>query len=146
MKIDRSNGLLVCAHCGRQQQPPALMEPLEVGRESSSACPACAAPLCDSRLVGFALLACARCGGMLIAMNQFATIIDAMRAEEPGALATAMPRRQVPDERKFPCPLCAKPMLSHIYGGGGNVVIETCDRCLVNWLDAGELRRIARAP
>ena len=32
------------------------------------------------------------------------------------------------------------------YGGPGNVVIDTCERCLVNWLDPGELRRIAIAP
>ena len=33
-------------------------------------------------------------------------------------------------------------MISHIYGGPGNVVIETCERCLVNWLDAGEADRV----
>jgi Zn-finger nucleic acid-binding protein len=31
-------------------------------------------------------------------------------------------------------------------GGPGNVVIDTCERCRVNWLDSGELRRIAVAP
>ena len=28
----------------------------------------------------------------------------------------------------------------------GNVVIDTCEPCGVNWLDPGELRRIAVAP
>jgi Zn-finger nucleic acid-binding protein len=37
-------------------------------------------------------------------------------------------------------------MISHLYGGPGNVVIDSCERCLVNWLDAGELQRIAAAP
>jgi Zn-finger nucleic acid-binding protein len=36
-------------------------------------------------------------------------------------------------------------MLNHMYGGAGNVVIDTCETCQVNWLDSGELRRIARA-
>jgi Zn-finger nucleic acid-binding protein len=43
------------------------------------------------------------------------------------------------------CPGCAKPMLNHFYGGPGNLVIDTCERCHLNWLDPGELRRIARA-
>jgi Zn-finger nucleic acid-binding protein len=37
-------------------------------------------------------------------------------------------------------------MIDHPYGGPGNVVIDTCERCGVNWLDPGELRRIAMAP
>ena len=37
-------------------------------------------------------------------------------------------------------------MLGHIYAGPGNVVLDSCERCQVNWLDAGELRRIAVAP
>jgi hypothetical protein len=44
------------------------------------------------------------------------------------------------------CPLCAQPMLSHIHGGPGNLALDTCERCHVNRLDPGELRRIARAP
>ena len=37
-------------------------------------------------------------------------------------------------------------MTSHNYGGPGNVVMDTCERCELNWLDPGELRRIALAP
>jgi Zn-finger nucleic acid-binding protein len=37
-------------------------------------------------------------------------------------------------------------MLGHIYAGPGNAVIDSCERCQVNWLDPGELRRIAVAP
>jgi Zn-finger nucleic acid-binding protein len=37
-------------------------------------------------------------------------------------------------------------MLAHPYGGPGNLTIDTCERCGVNWLDPGELRRIAMAP
>jgi Zn-finger nucleic acid-binding protein len=37
-------------------------------------------------------------------------------------------------------------MLSHFYGGPGNIVLDTCEGCQVNWLDPGELQRIARAP
>jgi len=37
-------------------------------------------------------------------------------------------------------------MLGHFYGGPGNIVLDTCEACQVNWLDPGELQRIARAP
>jgi hypothetical protein len=83
---------------------------------------------------------------MLIEMNRFVTIIDAVRAYDVGALRTTAPSRQTPGERTLRCPLCGQPLVSHHYGGPGNVVIDTCGRCLVNWLDQGELRRIALAP
>ena len=37
-------------------------------------------------------------------------------------------------------------MDTHYYGGPGNVIIDACDRCDLNWLDAGELMRIVLAP
>jgi Zn-finger nucleic acid-binding protein len=37
-------------------------------------------------------------------------------------------------------------MEAHFYGGPGNVVIDTCESCSLNWLDHGELARIAQAP
>ena len=30
--------------------------------------------------------------------------------------------------------------------GPGNVIIDTCESCSLNWLDYGELQRIVRAP
>lgn len=98
------------------------------------------------RLEGHSLLCCGRCFEMLIDMNQFATVIDAVRVREPRSFRTSLPRRQSPGERVLNCPTCGQPMISHLYGGPGNVVIDTCERCLVNWLDAGEIRRIAVAP
>ena len=83
---------------------------------------------------------------MLIAMNQFAAVIDALRAREARTFRVAPPRRQDPAGRVVTCPSCAQPMHGHIYGGPGNVVIDSCERCQVNWLDSGELRQIAAAP
>jgi hypothetical protein len=87
---------------------------------------------------------CQGCEGMLIPMAEFVSVIDAVRAHETPAAALS-PRRQLPGDRTINCPGCAKPMLSHFYGGPGNLVIDTCERCHLNWLDPGELRRIARA-
>jgi hypothetical protein len=83
---------------------------------------------------------------MLIDMGIFAMAIDAMRAHHPGLLRSALPPRQHPGDRIINCPRCAQPMLSQFYAGPGNVVIDSCERCEVNWLDGGELRRIAVAP
>jgi len=73
-------------------------------------------------------------------------VIDAVRAYDAGTIRSSAPSRQKPGERTLNCPSCGQPFLSHHYGGPGNVVIDTCSTCLVNWLDQGELRRIALAP
>ena len=81
---------------------------------------------------------------MLIEMDHIVSVIEAARAHvEPSG--TTPPRRQSPDERAIRCPACHHAMLSHCYGGPGNLVIDTCESCHVTWLDPGELQRIARA-
>ncbi len=145
MRIE-GDGLLVCDHCGSQQELPAAIPYVELLGETSSLCPICSMPLSAGRVEGHPLLCCARCFGMLIDMNRFATIIDAARVHEARAFRIALPRRQNPADRAINCPACGQPMLSHLYGGPGNVVIDSCERCQLNWLDPGELRRIAVAP
>jgi Zn-finger nucleic acid-binding protein len=146
VRIDPASGLTVCDHCGSEQELPVAVEHLELLSETSSLCPACSTPLSEGRLEGHPLLCCGCCFGMLIAMNRFVAIIEAVRAREARSLTTAQPRRQNPGERQLACPTCKQPMVGHLYGGPGNVVIDTCERCLVNWLEPGELRRIAVAP
>jgi Zn-finger nucleic acid-binding protein len=146
IRFDRLKGVFVCDHCGSQREAPAVIEHVELLNETTSLCPICSTPLSTSRLEGHALLCCARCYGMLIDMNRFATVIDAVRAREERPFRIALPRRQNPGDRLLNCPKCRQPMLCHIYGGPGNVVIDSCERCQLNWLDPGELRRIAMAP
>ena len=145
MRIIRDKGLLICDHCGSQQEAPAIPEGLELLEEAEQKCPVCALPLSRSRLHGHPLLCCRHCAGLLIEMNRFVTLIDAVRAYDVGTLRASAPSRQKPGERTLNCPSCGQPFVSHHYGGPGNVVIDTCSRCLVNWLDQGELRRIALA-
>jgi Zn-finger nucleic acid-binding protein len=146
LRIIRDKGLLVCDHCGSEHEAPPIPEGLEFLGETSQACPLCSTPLWKSRLHSQPLLCCPTCSGLLIGMNVFTTIIDAVRAYDVGTLRTTAPSRQKPGERTLNCPSCGQPFVSHHYGGPGNVVIDTCSRCLVNWLDQGELRRIALAP
>jgi Zn-finger nucleic acid-binding protein len=146
MRIIRDKGLVVCDHCGHQQETAAVSEDLDVLSESSHMCPVCATPLSHARLHGHPVLACGRCAGLLIEMNRFGRLIESVRANDVGSFRTSMPRQQQPGARTLPCPLCANPLLNHQYAGPGNVVLDSCERCLVNWLDQGELRRIALAP
>jgi Zn-finger nucleic acid-binding protein len=44
------------------------------------------------------------------------------------------------------CPQCSRPMNTHLYGGPGNIIIDNCEPCSLNWLDDGELQRIVGAP
>ena len=44
------------------------------------------------------------------------------------------------------CPQCGARMATHIYGGPGNLVIDNCAACRLNWLDYHELARIESAP
>lgn len=147
MRLERDRGLLVCGHCGTQHEAPtAVLERLEILSETSSVCPVCSSPLSTARLEGYALICCTRCFGTLIDMDRFTAIIDAVRAVAARSVRTVLPRRQNPGERQIDCPTCRQPMLNHVYAGPGNVVIDSCEHCLVNWLDGGELRRIAVAP
>lgn len=146
MRHDPRKGLLACEHCGSEQESPHAFSYIEVLSESTRACPLCLLPLSDSRLDGYPLRSCPRCLGLLIEVKHFVDVIESARAHEQPTSDRLPPRTQEPGERTLACPLCHLPMLNHFYGGPGNFVIDSCDRCFVNWLDAGELRRAARAP
>jgi Zn-finger nucleic acid-binding protein len=144
MRLDRAEGSFVCSHCGSINQPPEIVRHVDIGTASEKTCPSCATALSQGRLDGFPLLVCQRCNGMLIEMEHFVSVIEAARAHEQPA-GTIPPRRQSPGDRTIRCPTCQRAMLSHFYGGPGNLVIDTCERCRLNWLDPGEMCRIARA-
>ena len=144
MQVENDSGALACHHCGSREQLSAIARRIQIRAQSSRACPTCATSLSEGAIEGAPLLVCQRCEGMLIAMEHFVSVIEAVRAHESPA-RTIPPRRQSPGDRTLDCPACGQPMLSHFYGGPGNLVIDTCERCHLNWLDPGELRRIARA-
>ena len=79
-------------------------------------------------------------------MDLLVSITDAVRLTQGPPLESLPPRTQQPDERTIRCPLGTHQMSSHVYGGPGNVVVDTCEVCHVVWLDPGELLRIALAP
>jgi hypothetical protein len=102
MRIIRDKGLLICDHCGHQQEAPAVNEDLHVLSESAQRCPVCATPLSNGRLHGHPVLSCGTCSGLLIEMNRFAAVIEAVRAYDVGSFRTALPRRQQAVNGRFP--------------------------------------------
>ena len=135
---------LVCDHCGSMAER-TVWYAVETSGESPLSCPHCAKPLLDARIEGCPARYCASCEGALVEMKHFMTLTEAVRSRAPRG-GVVSERRQQPGDRTLSCPGCGQPMLSHLYGGPGNLVLDTCEACQVNWLDPGELQRIARAP
>jgi Zn-finger nucleic acid-binding protein len=144
MRLDTVAGVLACTHCGSIDAQPSVVDLLDISGSSETSCPICATPLAQARLGSYPLQVCRQCEGMLIEMTHFVDVIETARFREQRR-GVVLPREQHPGHRTFACPQCGGPMLNHVYGGPGNIVIDTCEGCQVNWLDAGELRRIARA-
>jgi len=136
-----------CEYCRATYMPDNTGDGVRLlGEPSPLACPVCAVPLEQAALAGRRILACARCRGILIGMEEFVAILDELRAKRsgPGGVQTAADRRGF--ERHIDCPQCHHPMDTHFYEGGGNIIIDDCSRCLLNWLDQGELMRVVLAP
>jgi len=108
-------------------------------------CPVCTIPLRHAIFARERIRYCTRCRGMLVEMERFGVLLQELKGQ---TLGTAVP--QPPDarelERRICCPRCHEPMDTHYYGGPGNIVIDDCSHCFLDWLDDGEVIRIVRAP
>ena len=146
MHLEPAKECLVCNYCGNIVFPEPNQDGVRVlGDPTAKACPACRLPLRESALAGHRILYCERCRGMLISIDDFFAIVEQRRAELAGV--TEPPHAVDWNElkRRVKCPECGEPMDTHPYGGPGNIVIDNCPRCRLNWLDHHELSHIARA-
>lgn len=151
MRLDADKDYLVCDYCGNIHVPEANEDGVRVLDETSAAdgnveCPLCAVPLFHAAVDGERILFCRRCHGMLIPMDIFAPLVEDLRSRRAARAELLRPLDSKGLDRHILCPHCRREMDTHVYGGGGNVVISDCERCEVNWLDHGELDRIVRAP
>lgn len=113
--------------------------------ESKLNCPICFQPLVSANIAKIPILFCNQCQGLLSAMPVLPALIDERRSVvERAAVQTPADRGDL--KRVIQCPKCNARMDTHFYAGPGNVVVDTCDGCLLIWLDRGELTRIAHAP
>lgn len=136
---------LKCDYCGNVVVPERDTSGVRILSESpdGQACPICNLPLYQASLGASPLLYCTRCHGMLIAMMEFQSLLDAARTAS--APIPALPAVVHELDRTIHCPHCHNPMEAHYYAGGGNVVMDTCEPCCLHWLDHDELARIAQA-
>ena len=109
-------------------------------------CPLCRAPLATALLdEAFDVEHCERCRGILLARRAFGEAVTRRRARESGDPAPPVPLDPRELTRVLACPSCHAPLDVHPYYGPGNVVIDSCQRCDLIWLDFGELEQITEA-
>jgi Zn-finger nucleic acid-binding protein len=147
LRLEDGKEYLTCAYCGSLHFPEKNEDGVRVLPESSLLlCPVCAVPLVHAALAGHRLLYCECCRGMLLAMDAFLDLMDELRAHRDSASAIPPAARPEEIQRRSLCPQCHQTMDTHYYAGPGNVVIDSCSACHLDWLDYGELRRVVAAP
>jgi len=147
MRLLEGRDSFICDYCRQVYVPQENADGVRMlGEASELECPVCSVPLVHASMARHRLLYCQHCRGTLVGMGEFTALIGDLRSETHGGPAT--PRAPAPDElqRRLRCPQCHGAMDAHYYAGPGNIVIDDCSRCELNWLDEGELRTIAHAP
>ena len=147
MRLEADKDYLVCDYCGNIHVGEPDSDGVRLlGEQAPESCPVCAVRLFHAALDGHRILYCRRCRGMLISMDIFAALVADLRSHGDTASQIVRPVDQAQLDKILRCPRCAHDMDTHVYGAGGNVVMNDCERCELNWLDHGELDRIVRAP
>ena len=134
-----------CDHCGQFQFPQetdAGISPL--GEPAKCDCPVCETALQTALIDGESVSYCDHCRGFLAQLDVFGRIVGKRRAKHGIHEQVLEPFDPAELQRRVKCPCCQKRMDAHPYFGGGNAVVDTCDRCGLIWLDAGELAIIER--
>lgn len=146
MVLDAEKQSYHCSYCTSTY----FIEETEDGVRPSQEPAGLRCPVCQEDMVqAFAgrntVSYCPKCRGMLIPQIAFLGTVKYLRGKS--RLPSQPPQPFKPDElrRHLSCPKCGRPMDTHPYGGPGNIVIDNCTACLVNWLDYKELSRVVRA-
>lgn len=146
MRLKPDEDCYTCDYCGAVYVPEKNSDGVRVlGGASGETCPNCNIPLVQAAIEKSRILYCTKCLGMLVPMPAFRGLVAALQVSA-GASMTQPPADPADLKRVLACPSCHQHMETHYYAGGGNAIIESCDKCLLNWLDHGELPRIIHAP
>ena len=136
-----------CPYCETFHFPQELADGVAVvGGEAKHACPVCEQTLTHAAVDGHAVEYCGACRGFLAPNATFSKIVQLKRARHGSAPPAAIPFDRDELKRRVKCPGCRKPMDTHPYHAGGNAVIDTCPRCWLVWLDAGEITVLGSYP
>lgn len=79
-------------------------------------------------------------------MDAFLGVVEDLRSQRMASSEVGHQPDWREMDRRIACPQCRQTMDTHPYGAGGNVIMEDCETCSLNWLDYGELEKIVRAP
>jgi Zn-finger nucleic acid-binding protein len=146
MRLNADQDCLKCEYCKNIFFPAQNDDGVGVlGVPAEEQCPICAVPLMHAALAKIRILYCTKCRGMLIPMDVFMPLVEELRAGQQGTMITPPPDSH-DLQRHSSCPRCHQPMETHYYAGPGNVIIDDCSKCQLNWFDHGELMRVVRAP
>lgn len=147
MQFDHEKIHYSCPYCTSLYFPEENRDGIRLTDEAASLdCPLCRLPLVIAYAGKIKLLSCPNCRGILIQQPDFLFTINYLRANSKEPPITPPPLRKEDLERVINCPNCRQKMHTHPYGGPGNIVIDNCPACLLNWLDHTELHRIIRSP
>ena len=142
LRPNPTNDSLVCEYCHSIYFPQKNDDGVVVAGESKDEpCPVCAIALMQAELEHTEIRYCTRCRGMLIPMQSFPELIDALREKNP-ARVDIPPLDPAEMKRKLTCPHCHKAMLVDLYPAATNVVMGSCETCGLNWVDHGKMARI----
>jgi Zn-finger nucleic acid-binding protein len=142
-----------CRSCGTWYFPDtsaACSDSIETetdGRPGGLGCPHCEDQQLDfGKLLGHRVCCCSNCRGYLIGSLALGHLVNTLRSAYEGP--EDIPVAICPEELQLParCPVCRLDMETHPYYGPGTLVIDSCCRCHVTWLNYGELIKIVRAP
>jgi Zn-finger nucleic acid-binding protein len=138
-----------CEHCETLRFAAPLADSPDrltlLGEADELACPVCLTPLSHGALDGARVLCCETCRGLLAETETFAHVNRRRRAAYELADVTPRPLDREQLHRELHCPSCTSRLETHPYYGPGNVVIDSCVRCRLVWVDTGELAAIERA-
>jgi Zn-finger nucleic acid-binding protein len=146
MKFDHNRICFWCEYCTSIHFPEESIDGIRISDEESIInCPMCNIPLVLAYAGKTQVFYCNKCRGILINQFSFLIVIQYIRSKAK-ELSTPPPVRLEELERKTYCPQCHRKMDTHPYGGSGNIVIDNCPHCMLNWLDYNELYRVTHAP
>lgn len=147
LRLDDDKDYLSCDYCKNVVVPERNDDGIRpLGTPSDLSCPVCNVPLTVADVAGVRAQYCENCKGLLMVMDSLFGVAEELRAKH-GPHSMIGPRPDPKElERRINCPKCHKQMDTHYYEGPGNIIIDDCESCGLDWLDQGELMRIARAP
>ncbi len=136
---------LQCGHCARFHFPDEARDGLVLtGEQSELSCPVCPEQVLEGALLeGQPAHRCPECRGLLSELPSFSRAVSYRRSQRKGGANQPELFDSSELQRGIKCPQCRHRMENYPYAGGGNAVVDACNRCQLIWLDAGELEVIA---